>query len=76
MSEIQGKLQSIAKKYMEECYELGKVHGAIGELEKVRQEIESKYWEDFDSNTVISNHEIDEIFDKHLSKLKGEQNNG
>ncbi len=45
----------------------------IAELEKIREEIEVEYWDDFDGNTVIADNQIDEIFNKHIAELKGEQ---
>jgi len=64
MSEIQETLQSIARKGMEECYELGKVHGAILELEKIKEKI------DIECDSVDS--ALDIIIDR-ISELKGEQ---
>ena len=51
-------------------FELAEVN--VDLLEQIRAEIESEYWEDFDSNTVIADNQIDKIFDKHISELKGE----
>ena len=76
MSEIQETLQSIAKKYMEECYSLGKVHGAILELEKIKAEIQEVSYDrlnGFNGGQIIVEWEdIEDIFYKYISELKGE----
>lgn len=66
------ELTDLVAKQNEESYQLGKKHGAIEELEKIKAEIEginksndSMYCVGV-TNTLI-------ILDKHIYELKGEQ---
>lgn len=78
MSEIQETLQSIARKGMEECYELGKFHGAVNELEKLKADMVVKLClgKECDNCLFLRGYgicEVKEFIEDRISKLKGEQ---
>ena len=72
------ELTDLVAKQNEESYQLGKKHGAIEELEKIKAEI-TEYRnnihagsDEFHIGRLFGCDEMVEIIDKHISELKGE----
>ena len=74
------KLTDLVAKQNEESYQLGKKHGAIEELEKIKADILNfiggmNMCDDLDNEAFKKlDIRIEDIFDDHISELKGETN--
>lgn len=74
------ELTDLVTKQNKESYQLGKKHGAIEELEKVKLEIQDLFTTSVCGATPYYNAiQVDEILNKHIEKLEREvkaKNNG